>query len=385
MMMQSTDTSKIYKDCRVKHHIIRSFIVVFISSVLITLYTSNTVRAETNIVVTAVVEKSFPELTVFEAVIEAIHQSTVSSRIAAEVMELNYDVNDTVPKGAVIMKFRDEEFQARVAQLQAGLLADKAQSREAIARQKEATSESERVKNLYKRKLLAQAALDKSNADLSASNARLQAIQAQVKAREAQLVEAEVQLSYTQIIAPYSGVVTERFIELGEMASPGQHLMMGVSLEQLRAIIQVPQYLLTAVKSADKPVLLLMNGRQIKGEKITIIPYADVTSHSFLVRVDLPTGLSDIYPGMFGKIQFVVGDEQVRVIPQVAIVHRSEVAGVYVQTSNNQLIFRQVRLGRKMTDGQREVLAGLAVGEEVALDPLLAVRLMKQNSSRSAP
>lgn len=368
-----------------KHQIIRSFIVVFISSVFITLYASNIVRAETNIVVSAVVEKSFPQLTVFDAAIEAIHRSTVSSRIAAEVIELNFDVNDVVPKGAVIMKFRDEEFRARVAQLQAGLLADKAQSREAVARQKEAYSDAERVKNLYKRKLLAQAALDKSDADLSAANARLQAIQAQLKAREAQLDEAEVQLSYTQIIAPYSGVVTERLIELGEMAIPGQHLMTGISLEQLRVRIQVPQYLLAAVKTADKPVLILMDGRQIKGEKITIIPSADATSHSFLVRVDLPTGLADIYPGMFGKIQFVVGDEQVRVIPQTSIVHRSEVVGVYVQTRDNKLMFRQVRLGRKMADGQREVLAGLAVGEEVALDPLQAVRLMKQNSSRSAP
>jgi multidrug resistance efflux pump len=80
----------------------------------------------------------------------AIHQSTVSSRISAEVIELNYDVSDAVPKGAVIMKFRDEEFQARVAQLQAGLLADKAQSREAVARQTEVSADAERVKNLFK-------------------------------------------------------------------------------------------------------------------------------------------------------------------------------------------------------------------------------------------
>ncbi len=368
-----------------KNKNIRSFIVIFITSVFVTLFTSHIVRAETKLDLTAVVEKSFPKHVVFDAVIEAIHQSTVSSRIAAEVIEINYDVNDTVPKGAVIMTFRDEEFQARVAQLQAGLLADKAQSREAVARQKEAASEAERVKNLYKRKLLAQVALEKADADLSAANARLQVIQAQIKAREAQLDEAKVQLSYTQIIAPYSGVVTERLIELGEMASPGQHLMTGVSLEQLRASIQVPQYSLTAVQSAEKPILRLTDGRQIKGEKITIIPYADVTSHSFLVRVDLPTDLSDVYPGMFGKIQFVVGDERVRVIPQTAIVHRSEVAGVYVQTTDDKLMFRQVRLGRNMTDGQREVLAGLAVGEEVALDPLQAVRLLKQNSARSAP
>jgi hypothetical protein len=69
----------------------------------------------------------------------------------------------------------------------------------------------------------------------------------------------------------------------------------------------------------------------------------------------------------------------------VTIVHRSEVAAVYVQTNDNKLILRQVRLGRKMTDGQREVLAGLEVDEKIALDPLKAVIRLKQNSSESAP
>lgn len=368
-----------------KYCYVRSITMICISSLFLACYTSSIVKAEPHLELMAVVDKTFPKREVFDAVIEAVHRSTVSSRIAAVVTELNYDVNDVVPKDAIIMKFKDEEFQARVAQLRANLLADKAQSREAFARQKEAASEAGRVNNLYKRKLLAQAGLDKANADLSAANARLEAVKAQLKAREAQLDEAQIQLSYTQIIAPYSGVVTERLIELGEMASPGQHLMTGISLEQLRATIKVPQYLLTVIKSADKPVLLLMDGRQIKGEKITIIPYADMNSHSFLLRVDLPTGLEHIYPGMFGKIQFVVGNEQVRVIPQQAIVQRSEVAGVYVQTNEQQVIFRQIRLGRKMTDGQQEVLAGLAVGEQVALAPLQAVRLLKLNNSSSAP
>tara|TARA_R110001606_G_scaffold361754_5_gene515017 strand:+ start:6355 stop:7464 length:1110 start_codon:yes stop_codon:yes gene_type:complete len=366
-----------------KYRYIRSIIMVCISSVLLACYTSSIAKAEAHLDLMAVVDKTFPKHEEFDAVIEAVHRSTVSSRIAAVVTELNYDVNDVVPKDAIIMKFRDEEFQARVAQLQANLLADKAQSREALARQKEALSEAVRVNNLYKRKLLAQAGMDKANADLSAANARVQAIQAQLKAREAQLDEAKVQLSYTQIVAPYSGVVTERLIELGEMASPGQHLMTGVSLEQLRATIKVPQFLLADIQAADKPVLLLTDGREIKGKKITIIPYADVNSHSFLLRVDLPTNLEYIYPGMFGKIQFVVGDEQVRVIPQVAIEQRSEVAGVYVQTDEQQVIFRQIRLGRKMVDGQREVLAGLAVGEQVALDPLQAVRRLILNNSSS--
>jgi len=364
-----------------KQHTIRTFILGLLTSLFLTSFTPSI--ADTHVAVIAVEDKSFPQVEVFDTVIEAIHHSTVSSRIAAEVIELNFDVNDVVPKGSVIMKFRDEEFQARVAQIQANLSADRAQSREAIARQKEAEAESKRVKNLFKRKLLSQSALDKSNADQSAANARVQALQAQMKARQAQLDEAKVQLSYTTIVAPYSGVVTERLIELGEMASPGQHLMTGVSLNNLRAVVNIPQYLLTAIKSADKPKLQLTDGREIVGTKLTVIPQADVRSHSFQVRVDLPENIESVYPGMFGKMQFSVGDEAIRVVPQSTIVQRSEVAGVYVEDESRSFIFRQVRLGRTLGDGYREVLAGLSEGEKVALDPLEAARSLQLNSFRS--
>jgi len=350
---------------------------------LFTLLQISAVNAETDLEVMDVAERTFPQQEVFDAVVEAIHQATISSRIAAEVVELNFDVNDVVPKGAIIMKFRDEEFHARVAQIEASILADKAQSREAFARQKEATSDDKRVKDLFKRKLVAQAALDKSNADLSAANARYQAVQAQLKSRQAQLDEAKVKLSYTQIIAPYGGVVTERLIELGEMANPGQHLMTGLSLEYLRAVVNIPQYLVSSIKSAENPTLILPDGRQISTEEITVIPYADSKSHNFRLRVDLPAGTENVYPGMFGKLRFVVGEEQIRVIPQSAVVQRGEVSGVYVLKDDQQLIFRQVRLGRALADGQREVLAGLLVGEQVALEPLQAAILLKQNSSKS--
>ena len=72
-----------------------------------------------------------------------------------------------------------------------------------------------------------------------------------------------------------------------------------------------------------------------------------------------------------------------RVIPQQAIVQRSEVSGVYVQNKDAQLLFRQIRLGRHMADGQHEVLAGLSVGEQVVVDPFKAVRLLKNTSSIS--
>lgn len=350
---------------------------------LLVLFVMGAVQASSNIKTISVDDKTFPQYEVVDAVIEAVNHSTVSSRIAAEVIELNFDVNDIVPKGAVIMKLRDDEFQARVAQIQANIGAELAKKREAIARHKEVSSAAKRVNDLFKRKLLSQAALDKSNADLSAADARVQSINAALKSRLARLDEAKVQLSYTQIIAPYSGVVAERFVELGEMVSPGQNVMTGISLQQLRAVVNVPQYLFDDVRSAELP-LILLNNRQIQSEKMTINPHADAKSHSFQVRIDFTENLEkvSVYPGMLTKVKFIVGEEKIRVIPQIAIVQRSEVSAVYVVT-NNTIVFRQIRLGRLLEDGQREVLAGLSIGEKVAADPLQAVQLLKQNTSES--
>ena len=367
------------------HQQIKTINVLWMIISFLVLFVMGSVQASSDIETISVDDKAFPKYEVFDAVIEAVNHSTLSSRIAAEVVELNFDVNDVVPKGAVIMKFRNDELQARVAQIEASIGADLARKREAIARHKEVALEAKRVKDLFKRKLLAQAALDKSNADLSAADARVQSIHAALKSRMARLDEAKVQLSYTQIIAPYSGVVTKRFVELGEMVSPGQNVMSGLSLQQLRAVVNVPQYLFDDVRSAELP-LILVNNRQIQSKKMTVNPHADAESHSFQIRIDFTENLEavSVYPGMLTKVQFIVGEEKIRVIPQTTIVQRSEVSGVYIVT-DDAILFRQIRLGRLLENGQREVLAGLSVGEQVAVNPLQAVQLLRQNTSRSHP
>ena len=350
-------------------NILRSLVSILLLTVMLT------VQAQPLDTYT-VKDKSVPKSHQFDAVIQAINASTVSSRISAEVTEINYDVDDVVPKGAVLMRFRDEEFRARVAQAEAGLLTDRAQYREALARQREANSDAKRMENLYKRKQITQSALDKAIANKGAADAKVQATQAQIEARKAQLDEAKVQLSYTVIKAPYSGIVTQRLIEIGEMASPGQHLMSGVSLDKLRAVVMVPQYLRNSVKNADSVVVDLDDGRHLKGQEVTIAPEADAHTHTFRVRVNLPEDVKQLYPGSYAKVHFIGGTETVRLVPESAIVHRSEIDGVYVVEPNN-IVFRQVRLGRHFPNGEREVLAGLEQGEKIATNPELAVRAMK--------
>lgn len=320
-------------------------------------------------------QRAFPLTSTFDAVVEAVHQATISSRIAAEVVELNFDVNDKVPEGAVIMRFKDEEFKARLSQAEATLQAERAQYREAVARQKEATAEAKRVSDLFKRKQVTLAATDKAKADKAAADARVSVLAAQIKTREAQLEEAKVQLSYTVIKAPYGGVVTKRLIELGEMASPGQLLMSGLALQPLRAVASVPQRLINKAMAAETVLFQQANGSWTPAGAITQFPQADTATHSFDVRVALPEDI-DLYPGSMIKLAFQHGSESVLVVPSSSVVKRSEVAGVYLY-QQDKIIFRQIRTGREFDGQWLEILAGLSAGEQVITKPAQAVVQMK--------
>lgn len=75
---------------------------------------------------------------------------------------------------------------------------------------------------------------------------------------------------------------------------------------------------------------------------------------------------------MFVRAHFVVGKANKLVIPQSAVLRRSEVVAVYVVDEQGSAKLRQVRLGEKTATGSVEVLAGLNPGERVALDPIKA-------------
>lgn len=299
----------------------------------------------------------------FDAVIEAVHQSTMSSQIVGRVIEINYDVDDFVPKGSVILRFRDTEQQARLDQAKAGL-------GEATARRKEADDEYQRVKDIYARKLVAQSELDRAAAGQKAAKARLDAA-------EAKMAEAKEQLDHTVIKAPFSGYVTQRHVEIGETIGVGQPLMSGFSYEHLRATVRIPQAFVNSVRRHGKARVILKDDQSIDAESLRVFPYADEQSHSFKVRVNLPQADYEVYPGMFVKVAFVTGNVERLLIPVVAVVKRSELTAVYVVEADGSISLRQIRVGRRLGE-QVEVLAGLTAGEQVAIEPIAAGIELKQ-------
>jgi RND family efflux transporter MFP subunit len=294
-----------------------------------------------------------------EGLVEATRQSTVSAQIAGRIKEINFDVGSRVNKGQVILRIDERE----TAQALAG---SNAQVLQAQATMQNAKATYERSKQLFEQKFISQAALDKAQADF-------QVARAQAAASEAGAGQAGLAHAYSSVVAPYSGVVAARLVEVGEMVMPGKPMMVGFDPSEMRVLVSVPQYKLSDIGTHPKVMVEVPSlSKWVKAASTTVQPLADAHTHSTMVRVYLPANEAGVYPGMFVRTHFVVGKAKKLVIPGSAVLHRSEVVAVYVVDENSNVKLRQVRVGDAAADSSVEVLAGLNPGERVALDPVKA-------------
>ena len=311
---------------------------------------------------TALVEVRDVEVTyTAEALVEAVRQSTVSAQIAGRIVELRFDVGDYVKKGEVIVRIDERAASQAVA-------ASEAQVREAEAALRNARAEFERSKQLVAQKFLSQAGLDRAEAQYKAAQARVSALLAGAG-------QAATERGFATIVAPYSGMVSARHVELGEMATVGKPLMTGFDPATLRVTATVPQAQVAAIQAGAKARIELPSvAKWIEAAELVVVPAADPRTHTTQVRLGLSGDVRGLYPGIYARAHFVTGRKAALLVPREAVLRRSEVTAVYVVGDAPQARpqLRQIRLGTAGDERSVEVLAGLRAGERVALEPVKA-------------
>lgn len=319
---------------------------------------------------TAVVAvKRLPRELRLDGVVEALQQSTVSAQTHARVVELPVDVGDVVEQGQVIARLRDVDARARSGGAQAALAAARAQLTEAEL-------SYQRTRDVWERKLIARAQFDRAEAQYKAAAA-------QVAAAEAAAREAGEGLDYTVLRAPYAGIVLQRHVEVGEVATIGTPLLTGVSLAHLRVAVDVPEQAIAAVRRERQARVLLTDGRWLPASALRIPPGANSQTHSFRVLVELPEAVAGLFPGTLLKVAFASGETQAVVVPVTALARRGEVSGVYVLDADGRLSLRYLQLGSATAEGEVAVLSGLSAGEKLALDPVRAAQAYAAQRARA--
>jgi len=289
---------------------------------------------------------------VLDASIEAINKATLSSQTSGRITKINFDTNDYVEKDDIILEMTNKEQGAQLAAAEANVLRTQ-------AAYNESKLTYDRYKKLFPKGAISQGQLDQAAA-AAETNKQL------IKAALANLTQAKESLNYTIIKAPYSGVVTERHVEIGETVNPGEPLFSGMSLTHLRAVTEVPQRYLAALRNNPEFIITLSDGSKLFSDKITLFNFADQQSHAFKVRIDLPPTQKLLLPGMWVKVQFVRGMSKMIRVPSSAILTNNELNAVY-RDVDGKAVLTQVRLGNKL-DNDIEILSGLHPGDKISID-----------------
>jgi membrane fusion protein, multidrug efflux system len=301
--------------------------------------------------------------------VQAVYQSTVSAETSGRVQEILADVGDVVPAGAVILKLVSTEQQQGYNQAAATLA-------EARAQYDVQEKEFRRIEEVYNRKLIAKTDYDRAEGTLASSKARVESARASVKS-------AKERLSYTLVKAPFGGTVYARHVELGEAVQPGKPLMSGFDPEAMRVEADLPQSVAKIVAEIRKARVIANGHEAIEAKKLLLFPQADQATGTVTMRLELPKKQTHLHPGKFVKVAVVVGEQERILLPASSIMQRSEVSGVYVQGKAGWQL-RQVRLGNHFGENI-EVLAGVGVGEKVAVDAIAAgIVAAKANSKTKA-
>ncbi|MEO7400831.1 MAG: efflux RND transporter periplasmic adaptor subunit [Polaromonas sp.] len=293
-----------------------------------------------------------------EGVVEAVRQSTLAAQIAGQIVELKVRVGDSVKAGQVLARIDPRAAEQVVSGSQSQLA-------EAQAGLSNAQRSYERNKQLFAQKFISKAGLDQAELDYKAAQARVGALQANAG-------QASTARTFTTISAPYAGVIAATPVEVGDMATPGRALLTLFDPANMRVIATLSQSSLRDVK-LQLPVQVEVPDlkRRLTATQVTLVPLADSRTHTARLRLELGEA-PGLLPGQFARAWFATGMARKLVIPESAVLRRSEVTAVYVHGAGGQMQLRQIRTGDASGDGLIEVLSGLRQGERIAADPVRA-------------
>ncbi|HBY63903.1 MAG TPA: efflux RND transporter periplasmic adaptor subunit [Solibacterales bacterium] len=315
--------------------------------------------------------------------VKAKTTASVSAKVMGYVREVRVSAGHAVRAGdlLVVLDARDldtgvqqaeaarAEAASAMAEAENGILGAKAQLGLA-----EATFE--RMKTLYGRKSISPQEFDEATARLRLAQAGHEAalskrdqLKSRIRQAEAGVTSASIARGYSEVRAPFAGVITERRVEPGNLATPGAPLLMLEETGAYRLEAMVEESMSGAVRIGQVVrVRLEALGLDTGGRVSEIVPAVDPASRGFLVKIDLPSA-PGVRSGVYGTAEFGGPGRTVLAVPAAAIREQGQLLSVMV-ASGGMARLRLVTAGARRGDVV-EILSGLDAGETV-VSPLPA-------------
>ena len=212
------------------------------------------------------------------------------------------------------------------------------------------------------------------SADLFASGTQMEQARSAILRAQSEIRAIDAKLRDAKSLAPFDGVIVEKFVEEGDTVQPGQPMLKFADVTWLQIEVDVPARLAQGLQ----PMMVLQDAatfddhpQPVAVRVAQIFPMADVQRHTIKVKFDIPQGVSQ--PGMYAKVLIpdTTGplNAQLPVIPSTAIRYRGSLPVVYIQNEQGQPELRMIRQGKRLDNGMTMVLSGIAPGDRVYPNP----------------
>ncbi len=301
--------------------------------------------------------------------VHARETAVISAQMMGRIQQVLVREGETVRAGQSLVVLEDAAMRSSADQAQASVKTAQNQLAAAEVDAKLAASTLERYKQLEVQKSLSPQEMDEVARRSEAAAARVEAARSQADAARAQESGARTMLAYSRLVAPFAGVVTSRLADPGTMASPGVPLLQLDQAGPLQLRATIDESALSSIRKGMKVAATVDSGSAsaLSGIVAEIVPAADPASHSFVVKIDLPSS-PGLRAGMYGTVEFAKGVRQAILIPRSSVVMRGSLACVYVLDGAGIAQLRSLTLGAVRGD-QIEVLSGVSPGEMLVDQP----------------
>lgn len=267
--------------------------------------------------------------------VQAVQRAEISSKITGNIIIFKVILGSRVKQGELLAEISAGEISARVQQAKAQLM----QTKRNLAREE----------NLLKKN--------------ATTLQTVKSLQDSARIAEAAYKETMTMLDYSRITAPFSGIITKKLCNVGDLATPGKPLLYMEEENNLQVLADIPEAMILRIKQGDRlSVSIPSVDLTTEGVVAEVSPIADPSSRSAPIKLAV-TPDSRLRPGQFARVTLSMEQAETLTIPASAMIQFGQMEQVFV-AYNNKAILRLVRSGTQIDD-HIEILSGLSEGETV--------------------
>ena len=313
----------------------------------------------------------------------AFEAANIFARTSGYIEKRYVDIGDRVKAGTLLAEIIAPELDHQISEAQATLKQD-----QATLHQTEASRDLARVTNgrdsgLVKQGWLTLQQGDNDRLTLAAQESAVSVAQSNIAAQEAQIKVLGQEKDYQRVVAPFDGVVTQRYIDNGSLVQSGSTMMYTMMHSNvIRIQLYVPQDEAFGVEPGVKAVVHVpeIPNRDFPGTVTRIARALQPGSRTLLTEIDVPNPDGALSPGIYCVVDLHIPRKTPSfVVPADAIIFNED--GLHVAVVKNGAVHLQKISIARDFGKQVEVREGVSSGDMVVLNPRVDIA----NGSKVAP